>query len=145
MERTKLGIPATLMGVALCLLGWFGGYVIVGLAVGYVLLKEENAQLRRLAVKVLAVMLTFSAVSYVLGLPGDVVGILYQLLNVLGIYEGYSNSITGLMNLLSGVWSLCRTLVFLLMAANAASNKEFKVPVVDALLDKYMPEETPAE
>lgn len=145
MERTKLGISATLMGVILCLLGWFGGYVIVGIAVGYVLLKEDNAQIRRQAVKVLAVMLMFSVVSYVLGLPGDVMSVLYHLMSMFGIHEGYSNFVNELMNFLSVAWNLCRSVVFLLMAANAASNKEFKVPVVDALLDKYMPEETPAE
>lgn len=138
MEKTKLGIPVTLAAVAMCLLGWFGGLVIAGIFAGYILLQEENTSLRRLAVKVLAVMFLFSTVSYLLGLPNDVMHVLYSLLNVVGIDGIYVEFVSELTNFLSNVWSLLRTVVFLLMAANVASGKDFKIPVVDNLLDKYM-------
>ena len=42
MEKTKLGISVALAAAALYFLGLFGGYIITGIAVGYVLLREES-------------------------------------------------------------------------------------------------------
>ena len=46
MEKSKLGIPVTLLAAAAALLGLYGGYVAVIVLVGYVLLVEENEWLK---------------------------------------------------------------------------------------------------
>ena len=137
MEKTKLGIPVALLAVLLCLLGFYGGYVITGILVGYILLKEENLSLKRLAVKVLALMLAFSLANTVIYLIPNIISI-FESFIYLFTEEYFENGYYRIFEILSSILSLAKTVLFVLLTFFALIGKEFKLPVLDKLLDKYM-------
>ena len=142
MEKTKLGIPATLMAAIICLLSYYGGYVIAGVMVGYVLLMEENESLKKLALKVLTILLTFSVINTVLTLIPDVISTIRSLIYVFDEYA-YSEEFIGaglnrFVNFLSYLLSLVKTVLFLLLGYFSLTGKEFKIPVLDDLFDKLL-------
>lgn len=142
MEKTKLGIPVTLMAAIVCLLSYYGGYIIAGILVGYVLLMEENVSLKRLAVKVMALLLTFSLLSTVIYLIPNILSLIRSLIYIFDEYayteEFYNNGFNRFIEFLSSLLSLLKTVLFLLMSGFAVSGKELKVPVLDKFLDKYL-------
>lgn len=142
MEKTKLGIPVTLMAAIVCLLSYYGGYIIAGIAVGYVLLVEENISLKRLAVKVLAILLAFSLISTLIYLIPNILSTVRSLVYIFDEYaysdEYYNSGFSRFIDFLSSVLSLLKTVLFLLMSWFALKGKELKVPGLDKLLDKYL-------
>ena len=137
MEKTKLGIPATVLAGAAWLLGLYSGYLITGILVGYVLRMEENAWLKKQCAKVLLTMLAFSVCFTALGLIPDLLNILYNFLEIFGVHF-YLGFIHNVLNFLSEVVSLLKTLAFLGLGAAALLNKQIKLPGADKLLDKYL-------
>ena len=137
MEKSKLGIPVTLLAGAACLLGLYGGYIILGILVGYVLLKEEDLWLKKFCVKVLALMLAFSLASTVLGLIPDLLHILYSFLEIFRV-NIYLSVIHNIFNLFGNALSLLKVVLFLLLALTAFTGKNIKIPVVDPFLDKHI-------
>ena len=84
MQRTKLGISVGLLGAAICFSGLFGGYLLTGVLVGYVLLFEENIWLRKTAIKTLALMMGFSLASSVIGLFPSLIHIVDNIFMMFG-------------------------------------------------------------
>lgn len=74
MEKTKLGIPVNVLGAAFYLLCVFGGYIPAILLAGYILIREEDENLRIAAVSGLGVMIGFSLLQLVWGLFPDLLG-----------------------------------------------------------------------
>lgn len=142
MEKTKLGIPAALMAAIICLLSYYGGYVIAGVMVGYVLLVEESESLKKLALKVLAILLTFSVINTVLYLIPNVMSTIRSLIYVFDEYayseEFFGNGISRFVDFLSNLLSLVKTVLFLLLGYFSLTGKEFKIPVLDDLFDKLL-------
>ena len=137
MVKSKLGISVGLLGALCFLLGLYGGYVIAGVVVGYILLKEENVWLKKLAVKVIALMLTFSLASTIINLIPNLLDILYSFLGLFG-RPLYLSFIEGFFSILSQVLSLIRTILFLAMGALALAQKTIKIPGIDDLINKHM-------
>lgn len=137
MEKTKFGIPAALLSVILCLLGYYGGYVIAVIAIGAVLLLEEKESLRKLAVKVLALMLCFSLANTVIYLIPTVMNLISSLLEIFHVYF-HLNFIDRICNFLSNALSAAKMVVFALLTFNAWKGKEFKVPLLDQFLEKFI-------
>ena len=52
MEKSKLGIPVTLVAAAAWLFGLYNGYLLTAILVGYVLLAEESVWLKKTCLKV---------------------------------------------------------------------------------------------
>ena len=75
MEKAKLGIAYNVLAAIVCLLGYYGGYVITGIFTIAVLFTEENPWLKKYCVKTLLLMLVFSLLYTVLGLIPDILGI----------------------------------------------------------------------
>lgn len=137
MEKSKLGIPVKLLAGAACLLGLYGGYIIMGILVGYVLLKEEDLWLKKFCVKILGLMLAFSLANTVLALFPDLLHMLYSFLEIFNV-NIYLSVIHNIFNLLSNVLSLLRVVLLLLLAVCAFAGKDIKIPVVDPFLDKHI-------
>jgi uncharacterized membrane protein len=137
MEKTKLGISVALTAVVVTLLGYYGGYVIGGIAIGYVLLQEQNEWLKKHALRVLALMLSFSVASTLLWLIPDVLNLFYSFMELFNVHI-YINVVNSCFNFLGNVLSLLKTVVFVLLAYSAFTQKEFKVPVVDKLIEKVL-------
>lgn len=137
MEKTKLSIPASVL-IALCgLVCLYGGYVLAGILVGFVLLKEEDLGLKRACAKFFALLLVFALASTVLNLIPSLLQLLYSFLAIFNVHF-YIDFIHSFFNLLSSVLSLLKTLVFLFLSAMALLGKEIKVPVLDPLMEKYI-------
>ena len=137
MEKTKLGISVALTAVVVTLLGYYGGYVIGGIAIGYVLLQEQNEWLKKHALRVLALMLSFSVASTLLWLIPDVLNLFYSFMELFNVHI-YIKVVNSCFNFLGNVLSLLKTVVFVLLAYSAFTQKEFKVPVVDKLIEKVL-------
>ncbi len=72
MYKTKLGISVGLMGAIVCFLGAFLGLQWYFLAIiAYILLKEENEWLRRLALKVVIILISVTFITWVIRLAFD--------------------------------------------------------------------------
>jgi len=63
MEKSKLGISISLFSAFLFFLGLAGSVVAVMIAVGYILLLEENVILKKTAIKALIITVVLSIVS----------------------------------------------------------------------------------
>lgn len=137
MEKTKLGISVALAAAALYFLGLFGGYIITGIAVGYVLLREENLELKKESVRVLLLMFAFSLLSTALGLIPSVFSIISNLLEVIDVHY-YFTFFHRVFDVFISLVSLLKTVVFLLLGLSAVFRKGVKLPVIDPIIEKYM-------
>lgn len=137
MEKTKLGIPVTVMAALVCLLGYYGGYVIAGVAVGYVLLVEQNAWLKKSALKVLSLLLCFSVASTVIYLIPNIVSMIESLAFIF-TEEYFEGSYYRVFEFFSSLLNLLKTVLFVLMGCFWLAGKDLKIPVLDKLLDKLL-------
>ena len=135
MEKTKLGLSVAIMGAIVYLTALFGGFTPLLLVAGYILIVEENADLKKTAVTALMILLTFSAVNFVIGLLPDVQTILLSLLNIFGINDIYLPFINNIANFLYSVIGLLRELVFIFLAGLSIFKKPLKLPFIDKLFD----------
>ena len=137
MEKSKLGISVALLSAICWLLGYYGGYVAAALAIGYVLLKEENAWLKKSVLKLLVLMLTFSLASTVIYLLPTVLNLLYSFLEIFNVHF-YLSFIDRIMNFISNIVSFVKLVLFMSVAILPLLGKEVKLPVVDDLLNKLL-------
>jgi uncharacterized membrane protein len=119
------------MGVYL--LGMFGGYTALMLAVGYVMLTETNEWLRKSAVKALALTMLFSVISVVIGFLPDVLGVLNSFLNTFEVSFRYY-WLTSLLNAVQGAMNICKVLLFANLAAKAYHCADVPVKPIDDLI-----------
>ena len=135
MEKTKIGLSVAIMGAIVFLTALFGGYTPLLLVAGYILIAEENTQLKKTAVTAFLILLTFSAVNFVIGLLPDVQSILLSLLNIFGINDIYLSFINNIANFLYSVVSLLKDLVFIFLAGLSLLKKPLKLSFIDKLFD----------
>ena len=135
MEKTKLALPVTMVAAAAWLLGLYGGYVIAGILIGYVLLKEDSQWLKKNCLRVLIGMLAFSVAFTVINLLPNLLELLYSFLRIFNV-NIYLDFLHEIFNLLYSVVSLIKTVLFILMGVAAALNKDFKIPVLDPFIEK---------
>ena len=137
MNKTKMGVSVGLMAALLWLLGYFGGYTIIAIAVGYVLLVEESGWLKKQALRVIGLMLLFSLLNVVLNVIPDLLQLWYSIRNLADKYTYYED-VHSVFNLLGNILSLAKTWTFVVMGVLMLFGKNFKVPVVDSLIDKLV-------
>lgn len=137
MQKTKLGVSVAVLGAAVYFAGLFSGYTITIIMAGYILLMEENVWLKKSAVKSVALMIAFSALSVLLGLIPDAVGVIDD---IVGIFGGsfYISVLTNIFYMLRSALSLLQKVLFLILGLKALNQGTIKVPVIDKLVDKCM-------
>ncbi|MBR3994189.1 MAG: hypothetical protein IKI97_02800 [Clostridia bacterium] len=135
MQKTKLGISVGVFGALLYAFGYFGGYLLTALLVGYVLFKEENLWLRRTAVKVVVLMIGFSLLSIVMGLLPEIISIVSNALNIVGVE--LSNSVfDNIWSILLTIIGLAEKAIFIVLGIMAFSQKTIRIPGIDNIVDK---------
>ena len=135
MQKTKLGISVGVFGALLYAFGYFGGYLLTTLLVGYVLFREENLWLRRTAVKVVTLMLAFSALSIVIGVIPELISIVDDLLSIFSVnFPTYI--INNIANILWTILSLAEKVLFVILGVKALSQKTVLLPVIDDIVNK---------
>lgn len=137
MQKTKLGISVGLAGAAIFFFGLFGGYIATLLLAGYVLLFEENAWLKRMAVKCIVLMVAFSVIFGVIGLIPDIIGFIDDICKVFG--GSFSISvISKILSVITSALDLLRTVIFLGLGLKALTQGTIVLPVIDNMLNKHM-------
>lgn len=137
MQKTRLGITVGLMGAALYFSGLFGGYMITIILAGYVLLCEENAWLKKAAVKTVAIMMGFSLLGSLIYLIPNAIGVIDSVLNVFG-GNFYLAFVSNIIDALDKVLVLAEKLLFIILGLKAFNQGNISVPVIDKLINKYM-------
>lgn len=125
------------LGAAICFSGLFGGYLLTGVLVGYVLLFEENIWLRKSAVKTFTLMVGFSLISAVVGLLPSVIRVID---NIFMMFGGYFTAAFAT-NFLAAVLTLVdmvKTILLLVMGMKAVTQGTVAMPVIDNLINKHM-------
>ena len=135
MEKVKMGIAYNVLAAIVCLLGYYGGYVITGIFAIAVLLTEENPWLKKYCVKTLLLMLTFSVLYTVLGLIPDFLSLVYTGAGIVGI-NLYFSAVENVFSLLRQIVDLGEMVLFILMAIFALAKKNFKLPLIEKLVNK---------
>ena len=134
MEKTKLGISVALFSALTFLCGYLGLTALV-LVAGYILLREENAFLKKTAVSTIVLYLAFAALSICVGLLSN----FFSLINFGSwMYGTVLYTITsGITSTLSNLVDIAEKVVYGLLALFALLGKEVKVPVIDKFVEKH--------
>ena len=135
MEKTKLGISVELMAVIAVLACYFGGYTGMFLVVGYILIAEKDAWLKKWAVKAMVIALAFAFISAVIYLVPNVINCLDAVWGLINI-NIYLPFVDTFINILNSVLGLLEKVLFLIMAVMAFLHKTFEIPVIDDFVTK---------
>ena len=104
---------------------------------GYILLFEENAWLKRTAVKGVALMIGFSLLSVfvdVIPMAIDFVDGFFNLFNA----TFYVTLVSKVVAILHNVQTIAELVLFLVLGFKALKLETVRIPVIDPLLDKAM-------
>lgn len=134
MEKTKIGLSVAVMSAIVYLTALFGGYTPLLLIAGYILIVEESTQLKKTAVSAFLLLLSFSAVNYVIGLLPDILNMFYSFLEIFKVYVHLS-FIDNVAGFLYSVLTLLREVVLALLAIAALLKKPVNIPFVNKLFD----------
>ena len=134
MEKTKIGLSAPVVAALAYLMFLFGGYTVGLLFVGYVVLCETNAWLRKTAVVALLVAVCFSILSVLVGLLPDLVNLFSSLLRVFKVYI-YLDVVDAIYAFFTNTINLVRIAVFALLAVLALQKKTVEIKILEKLFD----------
>ena len=139
--KTKLGIAASAVAAVAYLAGFFSGYLVLTLIVGYVFIVEDNDWLKMSTLKALFVTICFDVVLALLGFIPDILNTINSMFNI------WKSSITGndvipaiqqIFSFLSRVVNLAEKVVMLLLAFYAAKLETVKIGFIDKLIEKVL-------
>lgn len=137
MQKTKLGVSVGLLGTSVYFMGLFGGYTVVVLLAGYILLCENNEWLRKAAVKAVSVMAAFSFLIAVVNLIPNAISFIDSFVSIFGGHF-YIAFLSNLVNMVVAALNILEKLLLLGLGIKALNQGTISVPVIDKLIDKYM-------
>lgn len=138
MQKTKLGISVGLLGsIIYFAVAFGGGYPIALLLCGYVLLVEDNPWLRKTSVKAVLLLVLFSLINVLFGLIPDIWQTIAHLLAAFNKYPS-STFISGIASAISGVITIVKSVLFIILGLKALNQGAIKLPIIDKIIDKYM-------
>jgi len=136
--KTKLGISVGLFGAALYFSGLFGGYLVLLLLAGYVMLVENNEWLRKTAVKAVTLLIAFSLLPTLIGLIPSLIGWINGILRVFSDEVSISTSLLSkIVNVIDSTIDIGRIVLFVCLGIKAFNQGTIAIPVVDGVADKY--------
>lgn len=135
MGKTRIGLSVGVVSAACYLLFQFGGYTPGLLLVGYVLLCESDAVLKRNALTAVILTLGFAVVNYVLYLLPNSVSLIQSMLNIFGEYvELYI--IDRIFNFFGSVLGFVKGLLMVFLAGVCLLNRSVKLPFLNKLISE---------
>lgn len=137
MQKTKIGISVALFGAALYLMGLFGGYTIVIIMAGYILLFEENEWLKKAAVKAIAVMVLFGLIKTILSFVPSAISFVDYIFSMFG-GDFRIGFVSNFINAVVTVLNVVEKLLMLGLSAKALNQGTIEVPLIDKLIEKHM-------
>ena len=138
MQKSRLGIPASMLAVFMFLLGLFDtGFTFVVLVVLalYVLLVERNVLLKKSAVKAVLFSVLFTLIELIVGFLPEILDVVN---NIVGIFGGFID-FTIVINLVNIVYSgldFLKFVVFVVFIVFAILKKSLPIPFLEKALNK---------
>lgn len=137
MQKTRLGVTVGALGALVFFVSFFSGYLAAVILVGYILLLEENAWLRRSAVKAMVLMVLFSVASAVIGLIPDAISFIGSITAIINI--NFSIAILSkIITVITSALKIIEKLLFLGLGLQAMSQGTIVIPFVDSMVSKFM-------
>ena len=137
MQKTKLGISIGLMGAGLYFLGIFS-FIPAFLLAAYVLLCEDNAWLKRNAIRMVIIVTGFYILHTGVDMLQEIWGVINSILGWIPFLHLYFNFPLNLDSIADYVISFIGNLVLLMSGFKALSNNMIKVNFADKLLEKHL-------
>lgn len=137
MQKTKLGITVGALGAITFFAGFFGGYLAAIVLVGYALLFEENAWLKRSVVKAVVLMVFFSVTVAIINVIPD---LLEFVGNIASVFNGNFSiiKVNQIVNVLVSGLNLVEKVLFLGLGVKALSQGTIVIPFIDKKVSKYI-------
>lgn len=137
MQKTKLGITVGALGAITFFAGFFGGYLAAIVLAGYALLFEENAWLKRSAVKAVVLMVFFSVTVAIINVIPD---LLEFVGNIASVFNGNFSiiKVNQIVNVLVSGLNLVEKVLFLGLGVKALSQGTIVIPFIDKKVSKYI-------
>lgn len=139
--KTKFGITAGALAAIAYLCGFFSGYVVLALIVGYVFIVEENDWLKINVLKALVITLCFSVLSALIGFIPNIFDLIASLFRIWGkgttisgneVVSGINAAVSFIQNILN----ICEKVLMLVLALFAAKLKTVKIGFIDGIIEK---------
>lgn len=135
--KSKLGVSVGLLGAVLYFLGMMNNYTVLLLAVGYVLIAEENPWLKKTAVKVFGICLAATLLSTCIGFISDATGLVDAIFRMFGGYF-HVEILSRIENLLYTYLNVGKRVLLFILGIKALKQATIRIPVLDDFLDKAM-------
>ena len=137
MNKSKLGISVGLLGAIFLLAGFFSGYIVAFLIAGYILIAEENAWLKRTAIKGIVLMLAFSVLSGLINLIPNALGLIQDAAN---IFDNYFDIpvVYEVISFLNSALSIAEKVLFLILGFKALKQETLVIPPLDKFISRFV-------
>ena len=135
--KTRLGISVGMAAAATYFAALFGGYTVLTLFVGYILLVEDNAWLKRVTVKGVVLMLFFSVLAALINFIPNIVDLIDSLLRIFK-NDFYIPVISNIINFILTVLNVTEKVLFLILGFKALKQATIVIPPLDSFVGKYM-------
>ena len=136
--KTRLGISVGMAAAATYFVAVFGGYTVLTLFVGYILLVETNPWLRKTAVKAFIVCLLFSLISTVFGFIPTAMNMVWDVLSAFNVNASWMYKINTITNIIQSIISTLRTVLLLVLGFMSFGQSTLPMGPIDDLIHKHM-------
>ena len=135
--KTKLGISAGAVAAIAYLAGFFSGYVVLLLIVGYVFIAEDNDWLKTNTLKALALTLCFGFATQVLRFIPDLITLTDSLFRVWGGNFSIA-AITRIISFLVNILGIAEKVLMLVLGVMALGLKSINLGGFDNFVQKHI-------
>ena len=136
--KTRLGISVGMAAAATYFAALFGGYTVLTLFVGYILLAETNPWLRKTAVKAFVVCLLFSLINVVIGIIPGALNMVWDVLNIFEVNTSWMYKVNTVMNIFQTIINGLRTVLLLVLGFMSFNQSTIPLGPIDNMIHKHM-------
>ena len=136
--KTRLGISVGMAAAATYFAAIFGGYTVLTLFVGYILLVETNPWLRKTAVKAFVICLLFSLINFVLGIFPSVLGTAGDVLSIFEVDTYWMYRINNLFYIFQSFINGLRNVLLLVLGFMSFNQSTIPLGPIDNMIHKHM-------
>ena len=135
--KTKLGISIGLLGAAVYFVALFDGFLALTLIAGYILLFEEDAWLKKSAVKSFVILTVAALFRSLIAFIPDIINLINHLVGIFNQNFGI-RPITSLINFVDTAIVIARKALLLLLGLQALTRHSTPIGPVDKIVDEHM-------
>ena len=136
--KTRLGISVGMAAAATYFAAIFGGYTVLTLFVGYILLVETNPWLRKTAVKAFIICLLFSLINFIIGIFPTVLGTAGDVLSILEVDVHWMYMINNIFYTFQSLINGLRNILLLVLGFMSFGQSTIPLGPIDSMIHKHM-------